>query len=392
MRKIALVVITVFGLITFGRADNLTLSIYQNATNNLFQTSFPEKDRITSLAFAYGTSSHPFSFFTEGSYSFLYENSSISFYAQDIGLDYMITISKKTAFYLAAKVGGTIYRAGFGEFNLLSLGAIAAFKSYLSQSSILKLNYMFDYKKYRWSLFNYSSHLANLSLDQYFQTKTTLKGEFAWGYKHFFHPFVPQDAPITNPIYLHYGGKRGFGSGWGGNAGGGGLSLPSTGPESGLQIFSVSGLIAQGFGDRIGLKISGLRQWTLSGQNPFGSVDEFYLVENPTYDVFSWNGYALGAELTIETVWNTQIKIGYTASLKNFSGIDAKDLGGESLAILRQDRRHHWETRLEKNFSSVSIFLAYSYIKNYSNDLLFKWDGRFLRAGLEWTLNWGKNQ
>jgi hypothetical protein len=376
-----------------GRADDLTLSLFQNSTNNLFQSSYPEKDQITSLAFSYAKGFEPFSLFTDGGYSYLYENSSISYYTQQLGLDYVLAVSSKTALYFAAKGAGTLYRSEFGDLNYLAFGGVAALKSYLSPSSILKLNYNFDYRDYRWSLFDYLSHLAYFSVDKYFPSRTTLRADLGWGYKYFLHPFPAPEPAVEEPLAsdfvatMGYGGGRGYGGGWGGGA------LPpleTSGPGAGLQMASVSGLVAQGLGERVGIQVSGLRQWTLSGRNPFGSVDEFYLVENPTYDVFSWNGTAASGQLTVEGPWHTQLKIGYTRFDKEFPGIEAMDLDGVSLGVLRRDKRNQAEARLEKNFSAVSLFFAYAYIDNHSNDPLFEWDGHFLTAGFEWNLNWGK--
>lgn len=154
-------------------------------------------------------------------------------------------------------------------------------------------------------------------------------------------------------------------------------------------MFSVTALVAQGIGDRVGLRLSRLRQWTLSGENPFASIEEFYLVENPTYDVFAWNGTGLSAQLTVEAPCNTELKIGYTKISRKFPGIEAMDLEGGSLAVTRQDKRNQWEARLEKNFPSLSIYLSYSYAENTSNDPLFDWRGHFLSAGIGWNIAQG---
>jgi hypothetical protein len=170
----------------------------------------------------------------------------------------------------------------------------------------------------------------------------------------------------------------------------GGFARPdSSGEGQSIQILSISGLAAQGIGDRVGLRISGLRQWTLSGDNPFSSIAEYYLIENPSYDVFSWNGYSLSGQLTVEIPWDIRLELGYTGSRKNFPGIDALDAEGASLGILRKDTRNQWEARLEKNFRALSVYLNYTYIDNRSNDLLFDWRGHFLMAGFEWNINWG---
>jgi hypothetical protein len=121
----------------------------------------------------------------------------------------------------------------------------------------------------------------------------------------------------------------------------------------------------------------------------FSVIEEFYLVENPSYDLYSWNGHGLSGLLTIEGPWNTQLKMGYTKSLKKFPGIEALDLEGASVGAVRQDRRNQWDARLVKDFSAFSVVLGYSYVDNHSNDRLFDWRGHFLTVGVEWNLNWG---
>ncbi len=410
MRRIAWAASILFSAMALSaRADDLTLSIAQNATTNLFQTSYPEKDQITNLGFSFAKNFGATSFFTEGGYSHLYEYTTISYYAQDLGFDHVRTLGGKSALYLAVKGGGIIYGEDFSDINHFSLGAVAALKSYLAASSILNLNYTLDYRNYHWSLFDYLSHKVFLSVDKYFQSRTTVRADVNWGYKTFFHPYpapVPEPPAAAEPLGAvgagatasEYPGGRRYGGGWGGggdDGGGGGDAIPPPepiGPPASIQIASVSGLIAQGLGDRVGIKISGLRQWTLSGENPFGTVDEFYLVENPTYDVFAWNGYGFGGEFTFNAPWDMELKIGYTGSEKDFPGIEAMDLDGVSLGVLRHDSRSQWDARLEKNFPRVTVFVSYSRIINHSNDPLFEWNGHILLAGFEWNLNWGRDR
>jgi len=388
MKKLTAIVVTIFGLAAALTAEHLTLSFFQNATDNLFQTSFPEKDQLSSMSFSYDKAFQPFSFFTEGQYSYLYRNSEVSYYAQEAGVDYLHAFNEKTAFYASAKAGGALYRAAYSDFNRFNFGAIAAVKSYLTPASIMKLNYTFDYKNYSYSLFDYHSHLVNLSLDRYFESRTTVKAEALLGYKYFIHPFLPSEVVVEETVYSGSGSGMGHGSGRMGWRGGY-FRTDGSGQGQGIQIASLSGLVAQGIGDRLGVRLSGVRQWTVSGQNPFSSIEEFYMVENPSYDMYSWNGYGLSGLLTIEAPWNTQLKLGYTQSRKDFPGIEAMDMEGASLGVLRQDHRNQWDARLEKNFPAFSVVLGYSYVDNGSNDPLFDWQGHFLSLGVEWNLNWG---
>jgi hypothetical protein len=378
------------GLCIGAGAETLTLGFFQSSTDNLFQTSYPEKDQLSNLSFAFEKSFSPLSFYTNGTYSYFYENSSVSNYEQEIGLDTIHAFNEKTALYLAVKAAGTLYRETYKDFNFLTLGLSAAAKSYLNEGSILKLNYDLDYKDYRLSVFDFLSHYASASLDRYFATKTTLKADINWGLKYFFHPYAaePVSPQGTTQPAGGGGGPGGGHMGWGD-----GFARPGTDSQGqGIQISSVSGLVAQGIGDRLGLRISGLKQWTLSGENPFASVREFYMIENPSYDIFSWNGYGLSGQLTVEIPWDTQFKFGYTRSEKEFPGIEALDMEGTSLGVLRKDTRDQWETRLEKNFRAFSLYINFSYVDNRSNDPLFNWQGNFLMAGVDWNINWGARE
>lgn len=396
MKNWTWVALMIAGLSVGARADNLTLGFFQSSTDNLFQTSLPETDHLSHLSFSFEKRFSPLSFFSQGTYSYLYRNTSVSTYAQEAGLDYVRALSEKTALYLAAKAAGTIYREPYNNFNFLSLGLAAAAKSYLNDGSILKVNYNLDYKNYRLSIFDSLSHYASASLDRYLKTRTTLKADLNWGWKYFFHPYVAEPLSPGESTYYHSGGNaNGGGNGQGSGHMGwrkGFARLGSPGQGQGIQIFSLSGLVAQGIGDRVGVRLFGLRQWTLSGENPLTSIEEFYLIENPSYDVFSWNGYSLSGQITVEIPWEIQCKLGYTRSRKYFPGIDALDMEGASLGILRQDTRNQWEARLEKNFRALSVYLNYIYIDNRSNDLLFEWQGHFLMAGVEWNVNWGARE
>ncbi len=396
MKKLAIIAILMAALNALTKAEQLKLGFSQGSTDNLFQTAYPEKDQVSSLSFSFAHDFQKVSFFMDGAYSYLYQNPHVSYYIQDLGLDIVQPLNEKTALYAAVKAGGALYRPDTRDFNYFSLGFLGAVKSYLSGSSIFKASYTFDYKNYNDQIFDFTSHLVNLSMDRYFETRTTIKAEANWGFKDFLHPFAPVVPEPTEPDPskdAHNGPGGGHGQGGVHMAWRPGISKPGSASQGqGIQVFSLSGLLAQGIGDNIGIRISGLRQWTISGENPFTSISEFYLVENPTYDVFSWNGTTVSGQLTVQIPWNAQLKLGYTGFRKEFPGIEAMNLEGESLGLLRRDRRNQWDVRLEKNFSTLSLYLNYSYVDNHSNDPLFVWQGHFLSVGVEWSLNWGSGR
>ncbi len=335
------------------KAEMFSLSFFQNMTDNVFQNIYLEKDQLSSLNFYLDKDFSKISFFTEGNYVYLHRNSSFSYYFHDIGLDYLYPVNEKSAFYFALIGQGAFYRADYDDFNYLSLNVLSSFKTYLSPTLILKSNYALEYKHYGYSLYDFISHLLDVSFDSYFQTRTTIKAELDWGYKN----------------YLH--------------------SLSQTEEAQAIQILAVKGLVAQGMGGRVGLNVSGTKQWTLSGENPFSSIEEFYMVENPSYDRYSWQGYQVSSELTILVPWNIELKMGYTRSEKEFPGIESMDLDGNPLGVTRQDTRTQFEARVEKNFPKFSLFFSYLYIDNQSNDSFFDWQGNFLAVGLEWNMFFG---
>ena len=356
MKRLVVSLIAIILMNSALKAEMFSLSFFQNMTDNVFQNRYLEKDQLSSLNFYLDKDFSKISFFTEGNYVYLHENSGFSYYFHGIGLDYLHPLSEKSAFYFTLIGQGAFYRPDYDDFNYLSLNFLGSFKTYLSPTSILKSNYALEYKTYEYSLYDSISHLLDVSFDSYFQTRTTIKAELNWGYKD----------------YLH--------------------SLPQSEESQAIQIMAVKGLVAQGIGGRVGLNVSGTKQWTLSGENPFSSVEEFYMVENPSYDRYSWQGYQISSELSILIPWNIELKMGYTRAEKEFPGIESMDLEGNPLGVIRQDTRAQFEASVEKNFPKFSLFFSYIYIDNHSNDSFFDWQGNFLAVGLEWNLFFGRKK
>lgn len=370
-------------------ADSLSLSFFQNATDNLFQNRYSEADQVSSLNFYLDKDLSRISIFTEGNYSYLFQNTNLAYYVHDLGLDYLHPVDEKSAFYLSFAGRGAFYRSDYSDYNYLALNFFTAFKSYISQTSILNANYSLEYKNFKSSLFDSVSHSLLVSFDKYLQTKTTLKAEMGWGYKYFLHPYlVQEEAPVDGSQFYYRG--RGKGSPSGGRRYQYTIQTQSEGQS--IQVFSLAGLIAQGLGNKVGLNLTGVKQWFLSGENPFTFIEEFYTVENPSYDKFSWSGYQLGSQLTLLAPWNIQLKMEYTMGSKEFPGIESLSLEGESLGVTRKDRRNQAEVRVEKNFPRLTLFLNYSYVANHSNDPFFEWTGHFLSAGIEWNLFIGEGK
>jgi hypothetical protein len=392
MKKIMIMQLLILVLAGISRSDTLSLSLFQNMTDNLFQNTYAEADHVSNLSFSIDKNFTRLSLFAFGEYSHLYENSDIAYYSQDLGLDYLQTLGEKSALYFSLMGRGYFYTSDYSDYNYLSVNAYVALKSYLSQTSILKSNYTLEYKTYRTSAFDYISYSLYVSADKYFPSRTTLKAEMNWGFKQFFQPYQTAIAGTPAQFPSSHGGK-----GRGKQAGMGNDPFPTGTPVStqqesgeGIQVFSAGVLLAQGIGDKIGINLSGMKQWVLSGENPFDFVEEFYMVENPSYDRFSWSGIQLGSQVSFLLPWNMDMKVDLMYTDKDFPGIESLTLDGEPLGLTRNDQRSQLGVRLQKNFARITIVLSYSYVVNRSNDPYYDWAGNYLTVGFTWNHFYGE--
>lgn len=405
MRRAALVLILLVGAST-ARGASVILGFNQHATQNLFQTSDAIADQISAFSLAVNHDISALTLLGNIEYAAFYQTRGLSFLAADLGLDYLVPSGPKSAFYFAAGGEGAFYGQEYEAFSTLGGHLAGAFKTYLAPSSILKVQWQGVYASYADDLFDFLSQVALLSIDKYFPTRTTLKADAEYGYKYFLHPFVPETiepvTPTAETAILGAGGGRGGGagygtgsgggSGWGGRQyqGGNGFIPRSGSGGQGIGHVAASVLAAQGIGDVIGLSASAMRQWIVSGRNPFMSIEEFYLVPNPSSDSFSWDGYQLTGRVTLNLAWGLELKAGYTYSDKTYPGVESMGVDGLPLGTVRNDLRHLVEARLEKSFRRFTVFMAYSYVDNDSTDPLFLWNGGYIMGGFQWNMPAGR--
>ncbi len=378
------------------------LSFDQHATQNLFQTREAVSEQISAFSLALEHDISALSLLANVEYSAFRQTDGLSFLAADLGLDYMVPSGARSAFYFAVGGAGAFYSRDYAAFSSLGANFLGAYKTYLAPSSILKLQWQGAYASYRDVLFDFLSHTASLSIDKYFPTRTTLKADAEYGYKYFLHPFLPEpveaSVEFSGPAVMGAGPGGGMGSGsgsgWGGQRYEGGSGFiprySATGGGAGIGHATVSLLAAQGLGDVVGLSASAVKQWVVSGENPFMSIEEFYFVRNPSADSFSWEGHQLTGRATLNLPWSVEIKAGYTYSDKSYPGVESMGVDGLPLGIVRNDLRHLFEARLEKNFRRLTIFVSYAHIDNDSTDPLFAWKSGYVMGGFQWNLPAGR--
>lgn len=399
-------------------SSTVQFSLTHNTTSNIFQSYQALSDQLTSASLYLGGDSKDIALYGDFNLSYLYKYSGLSFLAGKLGADYLVPAGARSAFYLALEGEAVLFRSLYEDFNHGTIRFLANFKSYLDSSTILRLDTTTQLRDYKYSIFDYFSENVSLSLDHYFSSRTTVKLEVGYGYKLYFHPGIitsssetepllanniaasvsglktlRQSIPYLLPLTALQGGPGGHGGPGQNYEMGGSYSLRGlpyqiiyfTGNKS-LQVFSVGGLLAQGLGDRLGLSLSALQQWNLKGENPFASSDELFMVENPTYDQFCWEGYSLRARLTAMLSDRLNSEFQYDYFSRKFPGLDSLDLEGNSLGVIREDTRHQFSARLQLDLSRISFFINFAYVKNSSTDPWFSWSGNMLSGGLIWNL------
>jgi len=367
-------------------ADSFFLRFNQGATDNLFQNRYGESEQISTLAFSLDKTLSPLSLFTTGRYARLYRVPGLSSYSHDVGLDYLAVLNPDTALYISGAGRFVLYGNDYNDFNYVALTSVVSLKSYLTKTSVLRGSYSLEMKIFKEGQYDFFSQQLLFSLDKYFSSRTTIKAEFMWGRKSF--SGLPEASLETTGAS---GDTNSRGKGWGGNGTSPNYFQPTTQKDSGksMQIVSLGGLVAQGLGNRIGLRVAGLKQWVISGRNPFTFIEEYYMVENPSFDTFSWAGTRLNGEITFLIPGDIEFKIGYTFKEKEFPGIDSFDLEGISLEETRRDKNREFEVRVEKDFARISLFLDFSHVRSDSTDPLFDWKGNFVSLGVRWNMFFG---
>jgi len=419
---IFLFLLTFFWLLNPASAQTVRFSLAHNAASNIFQSYEPFSDQLTSAGLSFGGDSSGLALYGNLDVNYLYKYSGLSSFGGKLGADLLVPVGARSAFYFALEGEAVLFRSLYDYFNHSTARFIANFKSYLGSATILRLDSESWLNNYKYSIFDYLAETLTLSLDNYFASRTTFKVEASYGYKLYFHPgtIVSSESPldvVSNTSYYNQGlslldlgnhnilsspwagqGQGGPGSGHGtprDNYNNGGKysirgipyqTIYYTGSKN-IQVFSISGLLAQGLGDNLGLSFSVAKQWYLKGENPFSSSDEYFMVENPTYDRFAWDGYSLQAKLTAAITERLSGEVRYDYYSREFPGIISLDLEGNSLGLTRKDTRHQVSTRLQLDLARVSLFASYSYLKNSSNDPWFDWNGHVLSAGLIWNLS-----
>jgi len=224
MKMLRRLVPFLFAAAVSAQGGTVFLSFNQHSTQNLFQTRDAVSEQISAFSLALEQDLSAISLLAGLEYSAFRQTAGLSFFTADLGLDYLVPSGTKGAFYFAAGGSGAFYSQDYAAFSTIGAHLLGAFKTYLAPSSILKLQWQGTFASYRDTLFDYVSHVAALSVDKYFPTRTTLKADAEYGYKYFLHPYLPEPVETgTEPVSVPEGlvSAGGSGNGLGGGSGSG---------------------------------------------------------------------------------------------------------------------------------------------------------------------------
>ncbi|MCK7471608.1 MAG: hypothetical protein MZU95_13195 [Desulfomicrobium escambiense] len=239
--------------------------------------------------------------------------SGLSFFSADLGLDYLVPSGAKSAFYFAAGGEGSFYSQDYAAFSTVRRPSPRRLQDLPAPSSILKLQWQGVTLRTGTRLFDFVSHIASLSIDKYFPTRTTPEDgrgvrvqvlpppvPAGAGRAPDWSPLVGGAAPIGGRIRERDGrrvGARGTARAPAGAVSAtraAAASSPASAPAGGgAGIGHVVPVRPRGPGpgrrrrpERLGRRGNGSSR----ARTPFLSVEEFYLVANPSADAFSWEG------------------------------------------------------------------------------------------------------
>jgi len=153
----------------FGQGAAVTLMFRQHATQNLFQTSDAVAEQISTFSLAFNQDISALSLFANVDYSAFHQTGGLSYFAADLGLDYLVPAGAKSAFYFAAGGPGPFTARNTG-FQHARRKPDRGVQDLSAPSSILRVQWQGLYASYADSLFDFLSQVAVLSIDKYFPT------------------------------------------------------------------------------------------------------------------------------------------------------------------------------------------------------------------------------
>lgn len=351
----------------------INFQLYGSFSDNIFQNYFPVEDYISTGSFTI--------FHQTKSKVTLYYNANLNMFSHYTDLfnhNHYFGISKKQS------IGSTknnIYIGGYARFRIdkpvyeiydnNNYYGFASIKYYLLPTILFRAKNTLGMRAYvNYTDYSYIENVLSLNISKFFQTRTTLQSGIDYFYKDYAED---QTYSVTSPSGL--------------------LTRTYVIDSPKVSQLLASFKIAQSVSNLTAVQVEYLYRSTLTGENRFAELDEFYFDEVLFDDHYSYSGQELSMSLKQFLPFQFIAVLSSYYQEKSYNHRPVYDLEGNELteAGTRQDYQNGFSIQLEKKFSgekipamkSLDLFLNYSYRKNHSNDPYYKAAVNFLMFGLE---------
>jgi len=180
----------ILSLVGLSAASTIQFSLAHNATSNIFQSYQAYADQLTSAGLSFGGDSQGLALYGSMDLNYLYKYSGLSSFSGKLGADILAPAGSRSAFYFALEGEAVLFRSLYDYFNHSTIRFLANFKSYLTPSTIFRLDSESRLNNYKYAIFDYFSESLTMSINNFFKTRTTIMVEASYGYKLYFHPGI----------------------------------------------------------------------------------------------------------------------------------------------------------------------------------------------------------
>ncbi|MBN2600700.1 MAG: hypothetical protein JXR87_01760 [Candidatus Marinimicrobia bacterium] len=362
--------------ITVQAASSRTLLNFQllgSYSDNIFQNYSPVEDYITTGSF---TIIHQ----TKSKIT-LYYNGNLNMFSQYTDLynhNHYIGISNRQS------IGDTkndIYIGGYARFRIdkpvyeiydnHNYFGFASIKYYLFPTILFRAKNTLGMRTYvNYTDYSYFENVLSLNMSKFFQTRTTLQTGIDYFYKDYIED---QTYSVTSPSGL--------------------LTRTYVIDSPKVSQLLASFKIAQSVSNLTAVQAEYLFRNTISGENRFAELDEFYTDEVLFDDHYSYSGQEVSMSIKQFLPFQFIAVLSAYYQEKSYNHRPVYDLEGNELieAGTRQDYQNGISVQLEKKFSgenipvlkSLELYMNYLYRVNNSNDRYYDASSGFLSAGID---------
>lgn len=347
--------------------------LYGSYTDNIFQNYAPAEDYISTSSFAiYHQTESKVTLYYSGSLNLFSQYTDLLNHNHHLGISKKQTFEDgKSAGYIGGYARFRINKQEYDIYDNNNYYGFASIKYYLAPTVLFRAKYSLGMRNYlNYSDYSYFENVLSVNISKFFQTRTTLQAAIDYYHKDYTEN---QTYTLTAP------------------SGRFSRSFVADSPAVSQLIASVK--IAQNINSLTAVQAQYLIRRSLSGENRFAELDEFYTDEVLFDDHYSYSGQELFISLKQYLPWQFILTVSGYYQEKLYNDRPVYDLEGVELPDEgnRRDYQSSVSAQLKKKFSGkiipvlkpLDLFMNYSYRINHSNDPYYDASAGFLSAGID---------